>query len=129
VSTSTQKSCIWANHGKGKILKATCRLWHKRVLFKTQAKQDKHLVKLEAKANAKELKARIRAAKMMLQGVTYSQVVGGPVVPSQLPAHVAPHSSSSMSQQKQARLALTPEGAIAMLEEVIGRLRILPQPQ
>jgi hypothetical protein len=110
-------------------LKATCRLWHKRVLFKTQAKQDKYLVKLEAKANAEELKATIRAAKMMLQGVTYSQVVGGPVVPSQLPAHVAPHSSSSMSQQKQARLALTPEGAIAMLEEVIGRLRILPQPQ
>jgi hypothetical protein len=91
------------------------------------AKWDMYLVKLEAEANAKELKAMIRAAKMMLQGVTCSQVVGGPIVPPQLPTHVAPGSSSSTSQQ--AGPALTPEGVIALLKEVIGRLRILPQPQ
>jgi hypothetical protein len=43
------------------------------------AKPDKYLVKLKAEYRAKELKARIRLAKMMLQGITYSQVVG--VVP------------------------------------------------
>jgi hypothetical protein len=93
----------------------------------SKAKPDKYLVKLEAKANTEELKARIRAAKMMSQGVTYSQVVGGPVVPPQLPAHIAPRSRSSTSQQQQARPALTPDGAIAILEEAIRRLRILPQ--
>jgi hypothetical protein len=145
------KVCIVADHGKGKIPKATCALWHMRVLFagKTQgnftqrrsgpnpppssrgsnssnakvrpAKPDKYLIKLKAKANAEELKTR------MLQGVTYSQVVGGPVVPPQAPAHVAPRSSSCTSQQQQARPALTPDGAIAILEEAIWRLRILPQ--
>jgi hypothetical protein len=39
------------------------------------AKQDANLVKLEATAIAEELNARIRAAKMMLQGISYSQVV------------------------------------------------------
>jgi hypothetical protein len=144
------KVCIVADHGKGKIPKATCTLWHRPVPFKTQgnfdgrrsgpnpppgskgsnsskakvrpAKPDKYLVKPE------ELKARIRVAKMMLQGVTYSQVVGGPVVPPQLPVHVAQRCSSSTLQQQLTRPALTPEGAIAMLE-VIGRLLILPQPQ
>jgi hypothetical protein len=46
-------------------------------------KPDKYLAKLESEYRAEELKARIRAAKMMSQGVTYSQVVGGPVVPPQ----------------------------------------------
>jgi hypothetical protein len=140
------KVCIVAAHGKGKIPKATCALWHMRVPFTTQgnftgrrsspnpppgskgsnsskakvrlAKPDMNLVKLEATAKAEELKARIRAAKMMLQSITYRQVVEGPVDPPQPLAHVAPR------DQQQARPALSPEGAIAMLEEVIRRLRI-----
>jgi hypothetical protein len=93
------------------IPKATCSLWNKRVLFagnagnvtgrrngpnpppgskgsKTKvrpAKPDAKLVKLEATAMAEELKARIRAAKMMTQGVSYSQVVQ-----AQAPLYVAP---------------------------------------
>jgi hypothetical protein len=39
------------------------------------------LVKLEAEYRAKELKARIRAQKMMSQGGIFSQVVEGPAVP------------------------------------------------
>jgi hypothetical protein len=45
------------------------------------AKPDKYLIKLEAEYRAKELKARIRAQKMMLQGVTFNQVVEGPAAP------------------------------------------------
>jgi hypothetical protein len=82
------------------------------------AKPDMNLVKLEATAQAEELKARIRTAKMMLQGVTYGQVVEGPVVLPQPPVQVP------LRNQQLARPALTPEGAIPMLEEVIGRLRI-----
>jgi hypothetical protein len=36
------------------------------------AKPDKYLFKLEGEYHAKELKARIRAQKMLLQGVTFS---------------------------------------------------------
>jgi hypothetical protein len=102
------KVCLVANHGKGKIPKATCTLWHMRVPLtgKSQgnfterrsgpkpppgskgnngnnarpAKPDKYLVKLEAEYCAEELKARIRAQKMS-QGVRFSQVVEGPTVP------------------------------------------------
>jgi hypothetical protein len=111
-----QKVCIVATHGKGKIVKATCALWHMRVPFAGKAthgnftgrrsgpnpspgskksnsskakvrpaKPDMNHVKLEATAKAEELKARIRKAKMMLQGVTYRQVVEGPVVPPNHP--------------------------------------------
>jgi hypothetical protein len=70
------KVCLVADHGKGKIPKATCALWHMRVPFaspraKSQgnstgnssnnarpAKPAKYLVKLEAEYRAKELKAR-----------------------------------------------------------------------
>jgi hypothetical protein len=90
------KVCLVADHGKGKIPKATCVLWHMQVPFagKSQgkftgrrsgprpppgskgnssinvrpAKPDKYLVKLKAEYRAEELKARIRATKMMLQG-------------------------------------------------------------
>jgi hypothetical protein len=108
------KVCLVADHGKGKIPKVTCLLWHMRVPFagnagnvtgrrngsnlppgskgsngnkaKVQlAKPDMNLVKLEATAKAEELKARIRAAKMMSQGISYSQVVQ-----AQTPVHVAP---------------------------------------
>jgi hypothetical protein len=37
----------------------------------------KYLIKLKAEYRAEELKARIRATKMMSQGITYSQVVEG----------------------------------------------------
>jgi hypothetical protein len=45
------------------------------------AKPDKYLVKLKAEYRAEELIARIRAQKMMLQGVMFSQVVEGPAAP------------------------------------------------
>jgi hypothetical protein len=55
------------------------------------AKPDKYLNKLKAEYCAEELKARIRAQKMMLQGVTFSQVVEGPAAPPhRVPAHVVP---------------------------------------
>jgi hypothetical protein len=88
--------CLVADHGKGKIPKAMCALWHMRVPFanpraKSQgnstgikgksSNKAKYLIKLEAEYRAEELKARIRATKMMLQGITYSQVVGGPAGP------------------------------------------------
>jgi hypothetical protein len=94
------KVCLVTDHGKGKIPKATCALWHMRVSFagKSQgnfsgrrsgpkpppgskgnnssnvrpAKPDKYIFKLKAEYPAKELKARIRAAKMMSQGFTFS---------------------------------------------------------
>jgi hypothetical protein len=55
-----------------------------------QAKPEANLVKLEATAMAEELKARIRAAKMMSQGISYSQVVQ-----AQAPVHVAPAPTSA----------------------------------
>jgi hypothetical protein len=95
------KVCLVSDHDKGKIPKATCSLWHMRVPFAGNAgkvtgrrngpnpppgskgsngskakvrpaKPDTNLVKLEATAKAEELKARIRAAKMMSQGISYS---------------------------------------------------------
>jgi hypothetical protein len=86
-----------ADHGRGKIPKATCSLWHMRVPFAgnfigrrsgpkpppggkgnngsnarpAKAKPAKYLAKLEAEYRAEELKARIRTQKMMLQGLTY----------------------------------------------------------
>jgi hypothetical protein len=42
---------------------------------------NKYLIKLEAEYRAKELKARIRATKMMSQGITYSQMVELPPPP------------------------------------------------
>jgi hypothetical protein len=106
------------DHGKGKIPKTTCLLWHMRVPFTTTgnftgrrsspkpppggkrnngsniqlAKPDKYLPKLEAEYRVEKLKARIRMKKMMSQGFTYSQVVEGSAVPPRwAPAHVAPH--------------------------------------
>jgi hypothetical protein len=116
------KVCLVADHGKGKIPKAMCTLWHMRVPLtgKLQgnftgrrsgpkpppgskgnngnnarpAKPDKYLVKLEAEYRAEELKVGIRAQKMMSQGVTFSQMVEGPAVPPhRVPTHV--HHASS----------------------------------
>jgi hypothetical protein len=62
------------------------------------AKPDIILVKLEATAKTEELKARIRVAKMMSQGVTYSQVVGDPFSPTNYPptSHQATSSSRTV---------------------------------
>jgi hypothetical protein len=69
--------CIVADHGKGKIPKSTCMLWHMRIprenatgnISNNNARPakpfDKYLARLEAECRAKELKARIRATKMM----------------------------------------------------------------
>jgi hypothetical protein len=69
---------------------------------------------------AEELKARIRAAKMMSQGVSYSQVVQAlaPVyvapAPTMAPAPVPP---------RIVRTALTPDEAITILLETVKRLQ------
>jgi hypothetical protein len=112
------KVCLVADHSKEKIPKATCSLWHMRVPFAGNAgnitgrrdgsnpppgskgskakvrptKPKANLVKLEATAMAEELKARIRAAKMMLQGISYSQVVQ-----AQAPVYVAPAPAPAMA--------------------------------
>jgi hypothetical protein len=75
---------------------------------------DKNIARLEAECRAEELKARIQATKMMSQGISCSQMVEGP--PHQVPAHIAPRA---------VRTALTPDGAIAILEDAVKRLRLL----
>jgi hypothetical protein len=157
------KVCLVADHDKGKIPKATCLLWHMRVPFtiKSQgsftgrrsgpkspprnkgnnsnnarpAKPDKYLVKLEAEYRAEELKARIRAQKMMLQGFTCSQVVEGPAVPPRRAlAHVTPHvnpapAPAQVHVPRVLRTALTQDKAIAIFEDTIERLRLRPPQQ
>jgi hypothetical protein len=115
--------CLVANHGKGKIPKATCTLWHMRIPRGNSVgnsdnnnNKDKYIIRLEAECRAEELKARIRATKMMSQGITYSQMVEGPPHRDRVPAHVAPRA---------VRTALTPDGAIAILEDAVERLRLL----
>jgi hypothetical protein len=56
---------------------------HSEFLFfsKCLNRPDRYLVELEAEYRAEELKARIRATKMMLQGIKYIQVVEGPAGP------------------------------------------------
>jgi hypothetical protein len=90
------------------------------------AKPDKYLFKLGAEYRAEELKARIRAQKMV--------VVEGPAVPPRrAPAHIEPHvvlaRASAPAPAHVPRViptALTPEEAIAIFEDTIERLR-LPQ--
>jgi hypothetical protein len=119
--------CLVANHGKGKIPKSTCMLWHMRIpgenptgnnISNNNARpakpDDKYIAKLKAECRAEELKARIRATKRMSQGISYSQMVEGP--PHRVPANIAPRAF---------RTALTPDGAIAILEDAVERLRLL----
>jgi hypothetical protein len=146
------KVCLVADHRKGKIPKVTCLLWHMCVPFagnagagnagnvtrrrngpnpplgskgsKTKVKPDTKLAKLEATAMAEELKTRIRAAKMMLQGVSYSQVVQ-----AQAPVYVAPAPTSTLAlapapAPRIVRTALTPDKAIAIFLETIERLQL-----
>jgi hypothetical protein len=150
------KVCLVADHGKGKIRKATCSLWHIWVPFTATgnftmkrsgpkpppggkgnngsnarpAKPDKYLAKLEAEYRAKELKARIRTQKMMLQGFTYSQVVEGPAVPPRrAPAHVAPRRVDPAPAQVPHVVVWTALTAIAICKETIERLRLRPPQQ
>jgi hypothetical protein len=119
--------CLVANHGKGKIPKSMCMLWHMRIpgenptgnnISNNNARpakpDDKYIAKLKAECRAEELKARIRATKRMSQGISYSQMVEGP--PHRVPANIAPRAF---------RTALTPDGAIAILEDAVERLRLL----
>jgi hypothetical protein len=140
------KVCLVADHSKGKITKATCSLWHMLVPFAGNAgnvtgrrnglnlppgskgskakvrpaKPDTKLAKLEATAMAKEIKARIRAAKMMLQGVSYSQVVQ-----AHAPVYVAPAPTSApaLVPPRIVRTALSPDEAITILLETVERLQ------
>jgi hypothetical protein len=88
------------------------------------AKLDTKLAKLEATAMAEELKARIRAAKMMWQGVSYSQVVQ-----THAPVYVAPAPTSAPAlipapvPLRIVRTALTPDKAIKILLETVERLQ------
>jgi hypothetical protein len=43
---------------------------------------DKYLARLEAECRAEQLRARVRAARMMSQGISYSQRVEGPPQPT-----------------------------------------------
>jgi hypothetical protein len=144
------KVCLVADHSKGKIPKATCSLWHMRVPFAGNAgivtgrrnspnlppgskgskakirpaKPDTKLTQLEATAMAEELKARIRAAKMMSQGVSYSQVVQ-----AQAPVYVAPAPTLAPAPAKApappciVQTALTPDEAITIFLETIKQLQ------
>jgi hypothetical protein len=145
------KVCLVADHGKGKIPKATCLLWHMCVQFTgnftgrrsspkpppgskgnhgsnarpVKSKPDKYLAKLEAEYHDEELKARIRTQKMMSQGFTYSHVAQ-----AQAPAHVTPCCMDPAPVRARAPAqvlrvvwtALTPDEAIAIFEETIERL-------
>jgi hypothetical protein len=119
--------CLVADHSKGKIPKSTCMLWHMRIPRENPTRNnisnnnarpakpdDKYIARLEAECRAEELKARIRATQMRSQGISYSQMVEGP--PHRVPAHVVPRA---------VRTALTPDGAITILEDAVERLRLL----
>jgi hypothetical protein len=95
----------------------------------SKTKPDAKLAKLEATALAEELKATVRAAKMMLRGVSYSQVVQ-----AQAPIYVAPAQTSApapapASAPRIVRTALTPNEAIAIFLETIKRLQIRKSPK
>jgi hypothetical protein len=75
--------CLVADHSKGKIPTSTCMLWHMRIprenptgnnISKNNTRpakpDDKYITGLEAECGAEELKARIRATKMMSQGIS-----------------------------------------------------------
>jgi hypothetical protein len=120
-----------SNHPSGsKESKAKVALW--------PVKPDAKLAKLTATAMAEELKARIRMAKMMLQGVSYSQMVQ-----AHAPAHVMPAPTSALAPApalaptpapapapnptsvapRIVRNALTPDEAIRILLDAVDRLQ------
>jgi hypothetical protein len=71
---------------------------------------------------AKELKARIRAAKMMSQGVSYSQVVQ-----AHAPVYITPAPTSAPAPApatpRIVRTALTQDEGIKILLETVKRLQ------
>jgi hypothetical protein len=75
---------------------------------------DAKLAKLTATAMSEELKARIRTAKLMSQGVSYSQMAPAPAPPAPTPTSVAP---------RIARNALTPDEAVRILLDVVDQLQ------
>jgi hypothetical protein len=93
-------------------------------------KPDTKLAKLMATALAEELKARIRTAKMMSQGVSYSQMVQ-----AHAPVHVMPAQTSALAPApapapapaqvapRVVRTALTPDEAIRILLDAVDRLQ------
>jgi hypothetical protein len=118
---------VWDQHPQVCLVaKSTCMLWHMWIPRKNPTRNisnnnarpakpdDKYLARLKAECRAEELKARIRATKMMSQGICYSQMVESP--PHRVPAHVAPRA---------VRTALTPDGAINILKDAVERLRLL----
>jgi hypothetical protein len=97
-------------------------------------KPDKYLDRLQAVYRAEELKARIRAHRMMSQGILFSQVA-----PTQVPAYVAatsaPARAPAPAPAQAPALALAPvqcvnqadltlDEAIAIFQETIERLRL-----
>jgi hypothetical protein len=139
-----------ADHNKGKIPKVTCSLWHMRVPFAGNAgnvtgrrngsnhppgskgskakvavrpaKPDTKLAKLTASALAEVLKARIRTAKMMLQGVSYSQVVQAHAPVHVMSALILAPAPTSVAPRI-VRTALTPDKAIRILLDTVDRLQ------
>jgi hypothetical protein len=88
------------------------------------AKPDTKLAKLEATAMAEELKSRIRAAKMMSQGVLYSQVVQAHAPVNVVPAPTsAPAPAPNPVPPRIVRTALTPGETIRILLETVERLQ------
>jgi hypothetical protein len=121
--------CLVADHSSGKILKSTCMMWHMMIPRENPTgnnisnnntrptkPDEKYIARLEAECRAEALKARIRATKMMSQGISYRQMVEGPPPQDRIPDHVAPRA---------VRTALTQDGAIAILEDAVKRLRLL----
>jgi hypothetical protein len=131
------KVCIMADHSKGKIPNATCALWHMRVPFagKTapeklhrEVKRPKPFLRQQGEqqqqgkgpagqAGHESCKARGNSPGLGAQGKDQDATTH-----PQAPIHVA------LRGQQHACPALIPEGSIAMLEDIIGWLRI-PFPQ
>jgi hypothetical protein len=88
-------------------------------------KPDAKLAKLTATAMAEELKARIRTAKLMSQGVSYSQMVQTHApAPRSAPAlALAPAPAPAPVAPRTARNALTPDEAVRILLDVVDRLQ------
>jgi hypothetical protein len=148
--------CIVADYSKGKTPKVTCSLWHMRIPFAGNpgnatgrrngsihhsgskwskakvsvrpVKPDAKILKPTATAMAEELKARIMTAKLMSQGVSYSQMVQAHALapapaPAPDPAPDSPAPTPTLFAPRIARNALTLDQAVRILLDVIDRLQ------
>jgi hypothetical protein len=93
-------------------------------------KPDAKLAKLTATAMAEELKARIRTAKLMSQGVSYSQIVQAHArapdlaqAPAPAPAPALPAPTPTSVAPRIAQNALTPDEAVRILMDKVDRLQ------